>query len=108
MKSWTALNITIQQLNSAVSTPLWRKATVSHTESHTTKAQWICSEAETNAILLLRSDCGSDRDEAIDKCSYQKKSRLLFIVQELCGSRGGRPGLSVLTSFLVSVDVKLY
>ena len=28
------------------------------------------------------------------------------IVQELCGSRGGRPGLSVLTSFLVSVDVK--
>ena len=30
------------------------------------------------------------------------------IVQELCESRGGRPGLSVLTSFLVSVDVKLY
>ena len=31
-----------------------------------------------------------------------------FIVQELCESRGGRPGLSVLTSLLVSVDVKLY
>ena len=30
------------------------------------------------------------------------------IVQELCESRGGRPGLSVLTSFLVSVDLKLY
>ena len=30
-----------------------------------------------------------------------------LIVQELCESRGGRPGLSVLTS-LVSVDVKLY
>ena len=30
------------------------------------------------------------------------------IVQELCGSRGGRPGLSVLTSLLVSVDVKIY
>ena len=30
------------------------------------------------------------------------------IVQELCDSRGGRPGLSVLTSLLVSVDVKLY
>ena len=26
----------------------------------------------------------------------------------LCESRGGRPGLSVLTSLLVSVDVKLY
>ena len=30
------------------------------------------------------------------------------IVQELCEMRGGRPGLSVLTSLLVSVDVKLY
>ena len=30
------------------------------------------------------------------------------IVQELCESRGGRPELSVLTSLLVSVDVKLY
>ena len=30
------------------------------------------------------------------------------IVQELCVSRGGRPGLSVLTSLLVSVDVKNY
>ena len=28
------------------------------------------------------------------------------IVQELCESRGGRPGLSVLTSLLVSMDVK--
>ena len=31
-----------------------------------------------------------------------------FIVQELCESGGGRPGLSVLTSLLVSVDVKIY
>ena len=30
------------------------------------------------------------------------------IVQELCESRGGRPELSVLTSLLVSVDVKNY
>ena len=30
-----------------------------------------------------------------------------LIVQELCESRGGRPGLSVLTSHLASVDVKL-
>ena len=30
------------------------------------------------------------------------------IVQELCGSQGGRPGLSVLAGLLVSVDVKLY
>ena len=31
-----------------------------------------------------------------------------IIVQKLCESRGGRPGLSVLTSLTVSVDVKLY
>ena len=31
-----------------------------------------------------------------------------IIVQELCESQGGHPGLSVLTSLLVSVDVKLY
>ena len=30
------------------------------------------------------------------------------IVQELCENQGGRRGLSVLTSLLVSVDVKLY
>ena len=30
------------------------------------------------------------------------------IVRELCESRGGRPGLSVLTSLLVSVDLKIY
>ena len=41
----------------------------------------------------------------------EKKKRLdknIFIVQELCESRGGRPGLSILTSLLVSVDVKNY
>ena len=30
------------------------------------------------------------------------------IVQELCESRGGPPELSVLTSLLVSVDIKNY
>ena len=32
----------------------------------------------------------------------------VLIVQELCESRGGRPGLPVLTRLLVSVDVKIY
>ena len=31
-----------------------------------------------------------------------------FIVQELGENRGGCPGLSVLTSLLASVDVKIY
>ena len=37
-----------------------------------------------------------------------ESTQLSIIVQELCESRGGRPGLSVLTSLLVSVDVKVY
>ena len=35
-------------------------------------------------------------------------SFVAVIVQELCESRGGRPGLSVLMSLLVSMDVKNY
>ena len=38
----------------------------------------------------------------------QHKKKQLVIVQELCESRGGRPGLSVLTNLQVSVDVKNY
>ena len=38
------------------------------------------------------------------ECGYFTK----VMWQELCESRGGRPGLSVITSLLVSVDVKLY
>ena len=38
----------------------------------------------------------------------KERKRSELIVQELCESRCGRPGLSVLTSLLVSVDVKLY
>ena len=38
----------------------------------------------------------------------QRVEDLFGIVQELCESRGGGPGLSVLTSLLVSVDVKIY
>ena len=39
---------------------------------------------------------------------YMRYPSVLVIVrvQEPCESRGGRPGLSVLTSLMVSVDVK--
>ena len=42
------------------------------------------------------------------KSSSERKDYRLNRVQELCESRGGRHGLSVLTSFMVSVDVKQY
>ena len=50
---------------------------------------------------------GGVRGEGGDKKVTGKASRVL-IVQELCESRGGRPGLSVLASLLVSVDVNIY
>ena len=36
----------------------------------------------------------------------ERQAGVEHIVQELCESRGGSPGLSVLTSLLASVDVK--
>ena len=52
----------------------------------------------------------SDRQRCMNPKIINTKMYLhnLYIVQELCKSRGGRPGLSVLTSLLVSVDVKIY
>ena len=49
--------------------------------------------------------------EGVSQCSSGLKTDELCVyiyVCVLCESRGGRPGLSVLTSLLVSVDVKLY
>ena len=39
---------------------------------------------------------------------YERNDRYNLTAQQLCESRGGRPGLSVLTSLMVSVDVKQY
>ena len=42
-------------------------------------------------------------------CVYiYRSARETDIIQELCENRDGRPRLSVLTSFMVSVDVKQY
>ena len=50
-----------------------------------------------------------DTEETRDLHIYRSMEETeLLIVQELCESRGGRPGLAVLTSLMVSVDVKQY
>ena len=49
-----------------------------------------------------------EENKRFKTCKTVQRNRELGIVQELCESRGGRPGLSVLTSLLVSVDVKQY
>ena len=61
-----------------------------------------------------QTDRDRDRDRQTDRVSVLVSGRGGYImkrvckplpVQELCESRGGRPGLSVLMSLLVSVDV---
>ena len=64
----------------------------------------MCTIRGHDAQNAVGYNCASVRP-SIFNCDW-KPPRI--IVQELCESRGGRPGLSVLTSLLVSVDVKLY
>ena len=73
------------------------------TFSFTRKKQWWSNEwykKVSNLVFYAQS--------TITVISGQKTRGRKIIVQELCESRGGRPELSVLTSFLVSVDVKNY
>ena len=61
-----------------------------------------------NRILLLVFVCFVFTGPLILFSVYNLLPVTTVIIQELSESRGGRPGLSVLTSLLVSVDVKLY
>ena len=60
-----------------------------------------------NKVVLFLAQLGTLSDGAMMEYIRKPCGTYLFslIVQELCESQGGRPGLSVLTSHLVSVDV---
>ena len=65
---------------------------------------------ETSSLNLLRLVFIILKPVLHQLCPFKSNAHMHteLIVQELCESRGGRPGLSVLTSLPVSVDVKLY
>ena len=63
-------------------------------------------EKKLNRTLKGHTPC--ELDKQTNYTTVHGNIGIIIIVQELCESRGGRPGLSVLTSLLVSVDVKLY
>ena len=69
--------------------PNTQEKLVAYLESNATRALWVLESGELRYRKVINNN-------------------KIVIVQELCESRGGRPGLSVLTSLLVSVDVKLY
>ena len=66
------------------------------------------SEAEINASLKTDNWAALSLNPPTLALYKEIPIVIMYIVQELCESRGGRPGLSVLTSLLVSVDVKNY
>ena len=77
------------------------------------EGRFYCSDSVCSPAVLLSMRASEDLGcaEKVVCCCRIKAclpSPPAVIVQELCESRGGRPGLSVLTSLLVSVDVKIY
>ena len=95
---------------------------------------WICTSATLAPVFAVGSVVKTFVNTGVlqvhlgpvfaESCGYLERNRNIhmywnctsatlapatcfqFSVQELCESRGGRPGLPVLTSIMVSVDVK--
>ena len=64
----------------------------------------------SNRYIQATTTTTKQQQKKKEKKAYLRGSKEsnTYIVQELCESRGGRPGMSVLMSILVSVDVKIY
>ena len=68
----------------------------------------LCRDTGGKGTLPAKHTTFNTLDNCVHPIKKEKDRKEKVIVQELCESRGGRPGLSVLTSLLVSVDVKIY
>ena len=77
-----------------------RRAGITHSESRRAGI----AHSESRAVRALESAARSGEQRYIKPINTNNS----VIVQELCKSQGGRPEMSVLTSLLVSVDVKMY
>ena len=87
--------------------PHWGVRRVASSGSRLTKTLSIVRRDCLANLFYCRSDACKWR-QLIGGTTKQQVQFVMITVQELCESRGGRPGLSVLTSLLVSVDVKIY
>ena len=74
-----------------------------HTHTHTRIGQGARHGCEKNSLEIVIKQVHLEG-------SFKRGvgQGYMCILQELCESRGGHPGLSVLMSLLVSMDVKLY
>ena len=78
-----------------------------HTNINTGRSEAVCEGCMQPSTLTKASNTASTLMVSVD-VKHHVYLLYSFIVQELCESRGGRPRMSILTSLLVSVDVKLY
>ena len=97
----------------------WRQSTLPSTwvslcrktQNGTNMCSKLCKGRKTLGFLQrnLKNGITNNEISQIKALAYLTLVHPIpIIVQELCESRGGRPGLSVLTSLMVSVDVKQY
>ena len=93
-----------QQLNSPRLIPSWDKFSTL-TWRHRCGVTSICDDAG-RCTPFLSIPTFTDKTKTKNERSLQCFCFVFIRVQELCESRGGRPGLSVLMSLTVSVDVK--
>ena len=74
-----------------------------HSHFHSSQHSFPLSAQQLNDVSIwLELHCYSYNAKRIASHPFSHR------VQELCESQGGRPGLSVLTSLMVSVDIKQY
>ena len=84
---------------------IWKFSSVSNSVHACFVQCWtLLHKSATLRLPLITTGQRSERCGHLAAMQLQ----LTVIFKELCDSRGGRPGLSVLTSHLVSVDVKIY
>ena len=96
--------------------PVGRKATLHHHRRVLFPQRPCCSTRSSFSFRCCLDTNASDSGESLIHCFLVGVNKSYVIatsdisdrVQELYESRGGRPGLSVLTSLLVAVDVKQY
>ena len=90
-------------------TPVYKHSQCCHSFTPVYKLSML---SQSHTCLQALSMLSQSHTCKLTTCTVHQILLLLswsrLIVQELCESRGGCPGLSVLTSLLVSVDVKIY
>ena len=114
VQSHTSTSVrTVKIPNTGSHTIVWTRENTAHTGRNGYKrcSCGCCAlprEAESNFLQATKEVLKKKKKLKRLYTHRHGQSDTTHIVQELCESRGGRPGLSVLTSLLVSVDVKLY